>query len=347
MIVPHGRARSLVRASWSGFRPPSSWLAASGIPVYALSWEAASSVSKPIVVVGSINLDLVAVTTRIPSIGETVLGTDFQTHPGGKGANQAVAAARLGYPAQMIGRLGDDAFGAQLRANLEKAGVDTEGIATSEGSSGVALIEVSSKGENSIVVVPGANARLTPQDLVANLHLIRRAGVVLAQLEIPLETIERLAEICARESVPLILDPAPANDLPKPVLERTTWFTPNESEAAFYAGKESDTPEQIAEALFNRGCRGVLLKMGSRGVYLAHERGRGESVPAFSVTAVDSTAAGDAFNGAFAVGLMQGKSPHESAFFAAAVAAISVTRVGAQPSMPTMAEVDAFLKVHS
>lgn len=309
--------------------------------------EAASSVSKPIVVVGSINLDLVVVTTRIPSVGETVLGTDFQTHPGGKGANQAVAAARLGYPVQMIGRLGDDAFGAQLRSNLEKAGVGTECVATSEGSSGVALIEVSSKGENSIVVVPGANARLTPQDLAANLQLIRQAGVVLAQLEIPLETVEQLAEICARENVPLILDPAPANDLPRNVLERTTWFTPNESEAAFYAGSESDNPDKVAEALFDKGCRGVLLKMGSRGVYLAHERGKGEAVPAFSVTAVDSTAAGDAFNGAFAVGLMQGKSPRDSAHFAAAVAAISVTREGAQPSMPTMEEVEAFLKDHS
>ncbi len=309
--------------------------------------EAASSVSKPIVVVGSINLDLVAVTTKIPAVGETVLGTDFQTHPGGKGANQAVAAARLGYPVQMIGRLGDDAFGAQLRANLERAGVGTERIATSEGSSGVALIEVSSKGENSIVVVPGANARLTPQDLAANLRLIRQAGVVLVQLEIPLETVEQLAEICAREKVPLILDPAPANDLPRNVLERTTWFTPNESEAAFYAGDESDDSKKVAEALFDKGCSGVLLKMGSRGVYLAHERGESEAVPAFSVTAVDSTGAGDAFNGAFAVGLMQGKSPRDSAQFAAAVAAISVTREGAQPSMPTMAEVEAFLKDHS
>lgn len=309
--------------------------------------EAASSVSKPIVVVGSINLDLVAVTTRIPSIGETVLGTDFQTHPGGKGANQAVAAARLGYPVQMIGRLGDDGFGAQLRAGLEKAGVGTECIATSEGSSGVALIEVSSKGENSIVVVPGANFKLTSQDLVANLPLIRQAGVVLAQLEIPLETIEQLAEICARENVPLILDPAPARDLPRNILERTTWFTPNESEAAFYAGSGLDGPKAVAEALFDQGCRGVLLKMGSHGVYLAYERGRGENVPAFSVTAVDSTAAGDAFNGAFAVALMLGESARDSATFAAAVAAISVTRVGAQPSMPTMAEVEAFLKNHS
>lgn len=310
------------------------------------------SSNKPIVVVGSINLDLVAVATNIPSAGETVIGTDFQIHPGGKGANQAVAVARLGYPVQMIGRLGDDAFGAQLRSHLERAGVGTRGIATSDGASGVAVIVVSSRGENSIVVAPGANAQLTPQDLDANLATIRGAGMVLAQLEIPLQTIERLAEICAHEDVPLILDPAPARELPRGVLQRATWFTPNETEAAFYADDRSETagPEhapRIAEALFNRSCRGVLLKRGSQGVYLAARRDQGEFLPAFKVTSIDSTAAGDAFNGAFAVGLMHGKSPRESAIFAAAVAAISVTRAGAQPSMPTMPEVEEFLRQHS
>ena len=302
--------------------------------------------SKPIVVVGSINLDLVAVAAKIPAVGETVLGTDFQTHPGGKGANQAVAVARLGYPVQMIGRLGDDAFGMQLRNHLEKAGVGSEGMATSQGATGVAVIAVSKKGENSIIVAPGANAKLTPQDLEDNLGLIRRAGLVLAQLEIPLETIERLGEICWQEGVPLILDPAPARALPKEVLERAAWFTPNETEAAFYVGGEQDRPETTAEALFDKGCRGLLLKMGERGVFVAQERSGGRKVPAFPVQAVDSTAAGDAFNGAFAVGLMQGKSPLESARFASAVAAISVTRVGAQPSMPTIVDVESFLKEH-
>lgn len=319
-------------------------MSATACALVLLPGEYRASVKKPVVVVGSINLDLVAVAARIPSVGETVLGSDFQIHPGGKGANQAAAVARLGYPVQMIGRLGNDAFGAQLRAHLERAGVGTEGLATSEGASGVALIVVSSKGENSIVVASGANAKVMPQDLIANLPLIRQAGVVLAQLEIPLETIEQLAEICARENVPFILDPAPARDLPRRVLERSTWFTPNESEAAFYTGGQQDDPEKAADLLFGKGCRGVLLKMGSRGVYLGQGRGHGKAVPAFSVTAVDSTAAGDAFNGAFAVGLMLEKSPLESARFAAAVAAISVTRVGAQPSMPTMEEVEAFLK---
>lgn len=305
--------------------------------------------NKPIVVVGSINQDLVVVADRIPSVGETIIGSDFQIHPGGKGANQAVAVARLGYPVHMIGRLGNDAIGAEMRAHLEQAGVNTVAVATSEGASGVALITVSAAGENRIVVAPGANAKLTPQDLEANRGLIQRAGIVLAQLEIPLETVERLAELCDRVNVPLILDPAPARDLPTKVLECTTWFTPNESEAAFYAGSTNDESRppnviEIARILMDKGCRGVLLKMGARGAYLATPQAAGQSVPAFTVKAVDSTAAGDAFNGAFAVGLMLRKSPRDSAAFAAAVAAISVTRTGAQPSMPAMAEVETFLQ---
>ena len=174
---------------------------------------------KPIVVVGSINTDLVAIANRIPAVGETVIGTDFQIHPGGKGANQAVAVARLGYPVRLIGRLGSDTFGTQLRTHLESAGVDISGIATSEGSSGVAVILVSQNGENSIVVTPGANSKLTPQDIEAHIEIIREAGVVLTQLEIPLETVECLGLICAREGVPLILDPAPARDLPSSIFK--------------------------------------------------------------------------------------------------------------------------------
>ncbi|HLH36536.1 MAG TPA: ribokinase [Alloacidobacterium sp.] len=302
---------------------------------------------KPIIVVGSINLDLVAVTERIPAVGETVLGLDFQIHPGGKGANQAVAVARLGYPVCMIGRLGNDAFGSQLRTHLQSVGVDLSGVATSPGASGVAVIEVSSKGENSIIVAPGANAKVTPQDVTDNLGIIRQAGMVLTQLEIPLETVEHLASVCARENVPLILDPAPARELPKAILEKTQWLTPNELEAAFYSSGHSLPSAQIAQSILANGCRGVILKLGSQGVYLTSRDGVDEFVPAFRVKAVDTTAAGDAFNGAFAVGLMLGKSPQQSAVFGAAVAAISVTRVGAQPAMPTMAEVASFLHENS
>ncbi len=304
---------------------------------------------KPIVVVGSINLDLVATADLIPAIGETVIGTDFQIHPGGKGANQAVAVAKLGYPVRMIGKVGSDSFGAQLRSHLEGVGVDLVGTATSDGPSGVAVILVSRMGENSIVVAPGANAKVMPEDILENLAIIREAGMVLTQLEIPLETVEYLSVVCDREKVPLILDPAPARKLPQNLLEKVAWFTPNETEAAFYGAESSTTsisevPAEIAEMLLGRGCRGVVLKMGSRGSYLASQTGIRESIPAFPVNAVDTTAAGDAFNGAFAVGLMLGKSARDSATFAARVAAISVTRIGAQPSMPTMAEVESFME---
>lgn len=304
---------------------------------------------KPIVVVGSINTDLVTYTPRIPAVGETVIGNDFQIHPGGKGANQAVAVARLGYPVRMIGRLGNDPFGERLRANLISAGVETGGVATSEGTSGVAVIEVSSAGENSIIVTPGANAIVSPQDVEANLETIRHAGVVLTQLEISLETVEYLASICAREGVPLILDPAPARELPASIFRQAAWFTPNQIEAEFFAeiemgGESSATSAELAKAILARGCSAAVLKMGSRGVYLASQDGLADLIPAFDVKAIDTTAAGDAFNGGFATGLMLGKTPLESATFAAAVAAISVTRLGAQPSMPNMAEVQEFLE---
>ena len=307
---------------------------------------------KPIVVVGSINTDLVAVTRRIPVVGETVIGSDFQIHPGGKGANQAVAIARLGYPVRLIGRLGNDTFGAELRSSLEEAGVDISGVSTSDGASGVAVIVVSERGENSIVLAPGANSKVAPEDLDANLSILKSAGMVLAQLEIPLETIEYLARICAQENVPLILDPAPARDLPSGIFKDIAWFTPNQTEAAFYVGDEhsessSPSPAEMAKMFLSRGCHGVVLKMGAHGTYLASKEGIGSLVPAFPVNAIDTTAAGDAFNAGFATALMLGKSPLDSAAFAAAVAAISVTRIGAQPSMPSMAEVEEFMENES
>lgn len=304
---------------------------------------------KPVVVVGSINIDLVVNTERIPVKGETVLGKDFCIHPGGKGANQAVAVGRLGYPVRMIGRLGNDAFGSQLRQNLEHAGVDIAGVATTEESSGVAVIVVAQKGENSIVITSGANALLTPQDLETNLEIIRSAGIVLTQLEIPDETVEHLAKICAREGVPLVLDPAPAKALPSELLKNVEWFTPNETEAAFFIENSASAidrsdPVLMAQMMLSKGVKGVVLKLGSRGAYLASTTGLKESVGPFSVQAIDTTAAGDAFNGAFATGLMLRMNPAQSARFAGAAAAISVTRAGAQPSMPVMEDVERLLE---
>jgi ribokinase len=306
----------------------------------------------PIVVVGSINLDLVAIAEKIPAVGETILGTGFQMNPGGKGANQAVAVAQLGYPVQMIGSLGTDLFGTELRRHLEDKEVGTSGIHVCEGSSGVALILVSSKGENSIVVAPGANSAVTPELVEGNLSLLRDARAVLAQLEIPIETVAYLAKFCARENIPLILDPAPAAALPDELLRAVHWFTPNETEAAFFAPQYAEqllagNAAEAAKHLLARGCQAVAIKMGSRGVYLASESGLAEFVPAFKVDAVDSTGAGDAFNGAFAVGLALGMKPVSSAVFASAVAGISVTRRGAQAAMPTMTELEDFLKKHA
>ena len=310
------------------------------------------SAQKPIVVVGSINTDLVAVTRRIPVVGETVVGSDFQIHPGGKGANQAAAIARLGYPVRLIGRLGNDTFGAELRTSLEEAGVDMSGVSTSDGASGVAVIVVSERGENSIVLAPGANSKVTPADIDANISILRSAGIVLAQLEIPLETVEYLAQVCALEGVPLILDPAPAMELPPGIFKDIAWFTPNQTEAAFYLGdrlpeSKPQAPAEMERTFLSKGCRGVVLKMGAHGAYLTSQGGEGSFVPAFPVDAIDTTAAGDAFNAGFATGLMLGKSPLDSAVFAAAVAAISVTRAGAQSSMPSMVEVEEFIKNES
>jgi len=288
-------------------------------------------------------------TRRIPVIGETVLGMDFQIHPGGKGANQAVAIARLGYPVRLIGRLGSDSFATQLRSHLQHAGVDTEGVGVSEGTSGVAVILVSSEGENCIVVTPGANSQVTPQDLDSNIAIIREAGLVLAQLEIPMETVEYLARLCEREQVPLILDPAPAMEVSPAIFERVEWFTPNQSEAKFFlkqahSDDRATNPAEVAESFLQAGIRGVVLKMGAEGVYLAARGGIADSISAFPVTAIDTTAAGDAFNGGFATGLMLGKTPLESARFGCAVAGISVTRTGAQTSMPSRAEVEDLLR---
>jgi ribokinase len=304
---------------------------------------------KPIVVVGSINTDLVATTRRMPALGETVFASDFAIHPGGKGANQAVAIARLGYPVRLLGKVGADVFGEDLLSQLRHAGVDTSGVSVTPGVSGVAVVIVSGAGDNSILVSPGANNKVTPEYLDANIAVFKNAGLVLAQLEIPLETVEYLGQICAREGLPLILDPAPAAQLPDGLLNNVAWFTPNQTEALFYMTGKNDgqselQPADAAEAFLSRGCGGVVLKMGATGTYLRSRESAGGLIPAFPVEAVDTTAAGDAFNGGFATGLMLGKTPWESATFAAAVAAISVTRSGAQPSMPGMHEVDAFMR---
>ncbi|MGA9593203.1 MAG: ribokinase [Candidatus Acidiferrales bacterium] len=308
-------------------------------------------VRKAIVVVGSINLDLVATADRVPLPGETRIGRDFAMFHGGKGANQAMAAARLGWPVSMIGKVGDDSFGPALKRSLRDAGVDVRAVTATKGSSGVALINVGADAQNSIVVVPGANGKVQPADVARHSALLRKAGMLLAQLELPLETIETLSVFARRHSIPLMLDPAPARELPSGLLQNTTWITPNESETRMLCGlaaHENISPSSAAsyaEMLLARGVKNVVIKMGAQGVFLALESGLRQRVPGFVVEAVDTTAAGDAFNAGFAVGLLSGHDAIGAAQYASAVAAISVTRRGAQPSMPTGREVKSFLKM--
>ena len=304
---------------------------------------------KPIVVVGSINLDLVATADHVPLPGETLTGSSFNTFHGGKGANQAVGVGRLGYPVSMVGKVGDDSFGPDLKASLRKSGVGVKGVKTAKGSSGVALINIGNDGQNNIVVVPGANGNLLPKDISTQAALLRKAGMILAQLEIPLITLETLAVFAHQNKIPLMLDPAPARELPSGVLQAVTWITPNESETRILCSlgaQEPVTPEtaaRCADLLLKRGPKNVVIKMGSQGAFIAAS-GIREMVSAFPVKAVDSTAAGDAFNAAFAVSLLLGKAPSEAARYASAVAALSVTRNGAQPSMPSAREVKKFLE---
>ena len=304
----------------------------------------------PIVVVGSINLDLVAAGERVPLPGETLTGRTFSTFHGGKGANQAVAVGRLGYPVSMVGKVGDDSFGPELKSALRKAGVDVRAVGSAKGSSGVALINIGDDGQNNIVVIPGANGKLLPKDIMQSSALLRKAGMLLTQLEIPLITVETLAAFAHKNKIPLMLDPAPARELPKGLLQCATWITPNESETRILCGLNANEPvtpetaERCANLLLARGPKNVVIKMGSQGALLATAGGTRELIPAFAVKAVDSTAAGDAFNAGFAVSLLSGAAPVQAARYAAAAAAISVTRMGAQPSMPSARDVSRFLK---
>ena len=304
---------------------------------------------RDIAVVGSINLDLVCNASRIPAPGETIWGDKFQTFNGGKGANQAVAAGRLGAGVFMVGKVGDDAFGASLRQGLLDSHVNVDEVGSASGvASGVAMILVDANGQNTITVVPGANGKLTPRDLERSLPRLRSAGVILAQLEIPMETVEFLGHVSHRAGVPFILDPAPARTVPEELLRCVTYLTPNESETCTLCGMEADqlTEESapaVAQSLLDRGVANIILKMGGAGVFLASQDGTRRFIPAFKVNAVDTTAAGDAFNGGFAAALMRGLSFEEAARYGVAVAAISVTRHGAQPAMPVAAEVDELL----
>jgi len=303
-----------------------------------------------IVVVGSLNADLVVHVPRFPVAGETISGEGFVLLPGGKGANQACAAARLGGVVAMVGQVGRDDQGGMLRESLRRAGVDVRLVDQDEqAATGVAIISIDATGENQIILAAGANGTFTPERLARALPLIRSASVLLLQLQTPLDTVMRAATEARAAGVTVVLDPAPARDVPDQLLRLATYVTPNEGELARLVGAPvADEPSMAdidgqAARLIARGSTRVLAKLGARGARLITADGATEW-PARHVTPVDTTAAGDAFNGAFAVALAEGADLDRAVRFATTAAAISVTRHGAQPSMPTRAEVDEFAR---
>ncbi|TVR68002.1 MAG: ribokinase [Spirochaetaceae bacterium] len=305
-------------------------------------------------IVGSLNVDLVMKVDRFPEAGESLIGESFETFLGGKGGNQAVALARLEAAPRMVGRVGADQFGTRYLEALRRENVDTRGVRQVEGfTTGTAFIEVESTGQNRIVVVPGANGALDRESALADLEAVRAGDLVLMQLEIPFETIWAVIAFVHERGATVIMDPAPAARIPEEVMSRIGWITPNEHEASIAAGREPGGQEGpggedglggAARLLLEKGCAGAIVKAGSRGAFLAtRDDPEPRHIPGFTVDAVDTTAAGDAFNGGLAWALSRGQAPDEAVRTANAVAALSVTGMGAQTAMPRRSDLEHFL----
>lgn len=299
-----------------------------------------------ILVIGSSNMDLVVQVPRCPAAGETLFGSSFTTNYGGKGANQAVAVARIGSGVTFMTKLGNDTFGQQMCQHFSEEGMDLTHILTdAESPTGTALITVEDKGENRIIVVPGANARLTENDVESLSAEINSCRFVLTQLEIPLPTVLHIAEMTSAAGKQLILNPAPARPLPDSLLQKVFLITPNETEAEILTGiRVSDVESARRAALWFRekGVQQIVITMGSQGAFVFTDDFQG-MVPAYKVKAIDTTAAGDVFNGALTVALSEGKTTADAARFGCAASALAVMRPGAQSSIPTRTEIDAFL----
>ncbi len=300
-----------------------------------------------IVIIGSLNMDMVVRTNRAPDAGETLFGEDFTLSPGGKGANQAAAAARLGAEVTMIGRVGKDAFGSELLEVMRQEQVHTGYIGQSETlGTGIASIVVDGEGENRIIVVPGANIEMRPADIAALEPVISQAEMLVMQLETDLPMCAHAAAIAARQGIPVILNPAPARALEDEFLQHVTYLTPNETEAGILAGmavNSIDDAEQAARILLQKGVRNVIVTLGPKGALIVNHAGS-LHIPGFPVQAVDTVAAGDSFNGALAWQLTKGKTLDEAVRFANAVGALAVGKQGAIPSLPYLAEVEQFLQ---
>lgn len=301
---------------------------------------------KRICVIGSLNTDLVAVIDRFPKPGETITGREFGVYPGGKGANQAVAAGRLGANVRMIGKLGDDLYGRQYMENLRNNNVDTCGIGIeSAASSGIALIEVESSGENRIIIISGANGMVDCGFIDSKLELILECDIILLQLEIPVETVIYAVKLLKNHGKTVILDPAPAAKLPDDIYPGIDYITPNETELEAHTGIKIENDADIRAAaaiLLAKGVGTVIAKVGKRGAFII---GKNEFLysPAFDVKVVDTTAAGDSFNAGFAFALAEGRNLAECATFANATASLSTTAKGAQGAMPDLARVNSLI----
>jgi ribokinase len=300
-----------------------------------------------IVVIGSSNTDMIIQVPRIPKPGETILGGKFSMAAGGKGANQAVAAARAGGKVSLIARVGQDMFGEQALGGFQKDSIDTEYVVQdSEAASGIAEIFVANDGENSIAVASGANMNLSKNDVDAAKQIIITADILLMQLEIPLETVYYAAEQAVKAGVKVILNPAPAKPLPAELYRKLSILTPNESEAELLTGiKVIDeiSALEAAQILLEKGVPEVVVTMGAHGALIVN-KDQHQMIPGFAVKAVDTTAAGDVFNGTLAVSLSEGNPLENAVKFANAAAALSVTRLGAQPSAPDRAEILDFMQ---
>jgi ribokinase len=296
-----------------------------------------------ILVVGSLNADLVVRSPRFPGPGETISGEDLQVIPGGKGANQAVAAARLGAKVSMCGRVGRDNFGDFLLDNLKSNHVDTASVQRADASTGTAIIVVDSDGQNSIVLSPGANGKVTPVDV--DHASFQAGGLVLLQLEIPIPTVLHAAQRARESGMRVVLNPAPARSLPDELIALVDFIIPNESELQLLTGMNvSDIPsaERAGHALLQRGAKKVIVTLGEKGALIV-EQEASKQVDTFKIDVVDTTAAGDAFIGGFATKLLESATLPEAVRFGCACGALATTRFGAQPSMPTREEVEKLI----
>lgn len=296
-----------------------------------------SNKSPHITIAGSYNVGLTMNVPRLPVGGETIIGQEFAEGPGGKGSNQAIAAARLGAESSFIGKLGLDQYGDHAVEIWESEGIDTTHVSrTAETHTGVAFIIVNENGENEITVAPGANNVLTPEEIRAAGDIVGNSDCLLTQLEIPDEPVTAAAEVASDADIPVILNPAPARELPSSLLENTTYLTPNESEALTLTGRSPDADidhERLAKELINLGVETVVMTQGAAGALVVTEE-KVTSVSAPSVPVADTTGAGDAFNGAFAVAIVEGKSLEDAVQFACQAGALEVTKKEVVPGLP-------------